>query len=171
MAESNQAAGLKIPKPMTAEERERRYAELRGRMQMSRIFVEPPAGIAVRWVRKDDPVDISTHKWMGFEHVVEDIALPALKEGERPGMPGRRRFRTAVPANADGTYTVGDVILMEIAEDDYEFYIQEGVNRSRSLVDAGKENFLSEAEKHDVPVFERDKAGNIKTGNNARVRR
>lgn len=159
-----------VIKPMTDEERKKRYAELRGRMEMSRIYVEPPKGVAVRWVRKDDSIDISKHEWMGFRIVVDDPKLPALKQSESPGTSGRRRFRTAIPCNADGTYVIGDVILMEIPAEDYEFFLSEGVARSRALVDAGKKNFLAEAEKLDVPAFERDKAGNIKSGN-AHVRR
>ena len=139
------------PVPLTPEERERRYEELRQRSANSRIYVEPrDPNIAVRWVR-NDPHDISLHEWMGFKFAKDNPKLP--KE--------QRRFQTTVQLREDGTYILGDVILMEIARDDYEFYINEGIQRSRDLVHAGKRAFRTEAAKLDVPTFERDKAGNI----------
>lgn len=142
-------------KPLTDEQRAKRYDELRRRQQMSRIFAQcNNPDISVRWVRKDDSNDISYHEWMGFKVAVEpDPNAPKDK----------RRFNTAVPCNEEGKYVVGDVILMEIPRDDYEFYLSECTKRSTEMVDAGKDNFITEAQRMDVPVFERDKAGNKQT--------
>lgn len=141
-----------VRKEMTPE-RLARYEELRKRQRMSRIFAEcKDKSIAVRWVRKDDAVDISHHEWMGFR---------IAKEPNPTATPEERRFHTAVPCQPDGTYVIGDVILMEILADDYEFFIEEGANRATALMNAGKSGFIGEAQKLNVPVLERDKAGNV----------
>lgn len=140
------------PQPMTPEEREARYEELRRRSQISQIFAEcRNPNIAVRWVRKDDPNDIALHEWMGFR-IAKDNPRVAKE---------KRRFNTAIPPKEDGTYVLGDVILMEIPKDDYDFFVNEGIQRSRELVDGGKKAFVSEANKLGVPTFQRDQVGNI----------
>lgn len=137
---------------LTPEERERRYEELRRRQEIPRTFAEcRDPSIEVRWVRKDDANDISLHEWLGFKIAKDNAKLPKDK----------RRFNTAIPPNEDGHYVCGDVILMEIPKDDYDFYLAEGVRRSTASVDGGKKVFIDEAKKREVPVFIRDKAGNV----------
>ncbi len=143
------------PKKLSAKERAARHEELRRRSSQSAIFAEcKNPDIAVRWVRKDDPNDISLHEWMGFQ-----IAKEPDPKAER----AKRRFNTSVSPREDGTYVLGDVILMEIQKDDYDFFVNEGIERSRQQVDGGKETFRHEAAKLDVPTFERDKAGQFRS--------
>lgn len=140
------------PKPMTPEERERRYEELSRMSELSAIWVRPRnPEIAVRWVRNESR-DIALHKTQGFRIVAEDPKLPESK----------RRFETMIPPNEDGNYVYGDVILMEAARMDYEFFIEQGLKRSRLQMDQGKQSFIEESRKRGVPTFERDKMGNRK---------
>jgi hypothetical protein len=133
--------------PMTSEERSRRYERMRRRSQESAIFARPrDPNVYVRWVR-DDKHDVSRHRHMGFRIVKEN---PKLAED-------KRRIDTVVELGEDGTYRTGDVVLMEIAKDDYDYLLQEAVQRSRDQVDVGKETFRSEAEKLEVPTFERER--------------
>ena len=136
---------------MTQEEREARWKELRQRMSVSRIYVKAPQGITVRWARKDDANDMSYHEWMGFVIVREDPTI--VKE--------KRRFQTAVPVREDGTYIVGDVILMEIDTETYEFYIRERLQQANAVPQAAKKEFREQAEALKAPTFERDRSGSI----------
>ena|SRR5215831_13665414 len=139
------------PRTLTPEERVARYEELRRRSAMSRIFAEArnPA-IAVRWVRKDDPNDLALHEWWGFI-IAKEPNPKAPKE--------KRRFNTAIPPREDGTYVCGDVILMEIAKDDYDFYLNQNRAMANSMIDNGQKAFRDEAEKLEVATFMRDKTG------------
>jgi hypothetical protein len=138
---------------LTPEERAARYEELRRRSVTSRIFARAKdPGIAVRWVRRDtNNHDVSLHEYLGFKIAKDNPKRP--KE--------QRRFETAVPLGDDGIYVCGDVILMEISREDYEFYLSEGVARSRAQMDSGKAAFHEEAHKAKVPTFERDQNGRM----------
>ena len=138
-------------KPMTDDERRRRYEELRRRSSLSRIYARHRnPDMYVKWAR-DDRYDRALHKHLGFEIVHEDPKKPEA----------RRLIDTVVPISDDGFYRTGDVILVQIPRIDYEFYCQMNVEESRRMVNAGKEGFKSDAAKLGIPVFERDKAGHI----------
>jgi hypothetical protein len=57
----------------------------------------------------------------------------------------------------DGTYVLGDVILLDCDEETYEFLLMESEQRSNAQQSSAKDNFAFEAEKQGVPVFEVDK--------------
>lgn len=136
---------------LTPEERAARWAELRARPLMSGIYARcKNPNVYCKWVRKDDPNDIAYHETMGFRTVVDDPKKP--REA--------RRYTTAMPCNGEGKYINGDVILMECPRDDYEFYVHEGTELSRMQLNSGKDRFINEAARQDVPAFERD----LKTG-------
>ena len=139
------------PRILTPEERALRYEELRRRQLNSRIFAEArnPA-IAVRWVRKDDPNDIALHEWWGFI---------IAKEPNPKAPKDKRRFHTAIPPREDGTYICGDVILMEIAKDDYDFYLNQNRATANEMIPQGQRAFREEAAKLDVVTYARDKSG------------
>jgi len=138
-------------KSLTKEERETRWKELREKLALSRIYVKAPAGITPRWVRKDDSNDMSYHEWMGFVIAREDPKVPKDK----------RRFQTSVPIREDGTYIVGDVILMEIDTETYQFYIRERLQQANAIPQAAKKEFREQAEALKAPTFERDRSGSI----------
>lgn len=124
---------------LTPEEKSKRYAELRARMQVSKLTVKPPAGFTPYWARKDDTAEMARLDYLGFRIV---------KEVE--GKPNRY---TAQGRRADGTYVMGDVILMEIPTEDYQFYLQENSARAAQMSQAAKEKFLEDAEKSGAPTF------------------
>jgi hypothetical protein len=143
----------KTPAPLSAEERQSRYDELRRRAATSRIFAEArDKSLAVRWVRQHDATDISYHQWLGFSFA---------KEPDPKASRDKRLYNTAIEPDPDGCYRLGDVILMVINKDDYDFYCNENVELSRKMVDNGKKSFRDDARKLDVPTFERDQHGRI----------
>jgi hypothetical protein len=148
--QSAQPRSSEAPK-LTEEERAARYKELRERLAVSRIYVRPPAGIVCRWVRRDDANDISYHEWLGFV-----VAKDDPKEAKH-----KRRFQTAVPIKEDGTYIVGDVILMEIDQDTYEFFLAERLRMANAAPAAAKTGFKEQAAQKQVPTFERNRAGQV----------
>lgn len=134
---------------LTPEERARRYAELRQKSALGAIYARHrDPNMYVRWVR-DDRRDIAIHKHLGFVFATDD---PRASEE-------KRRIDTTVELEKDGFYRTGDVILMEIDRDAYEFYCQESVERSKAQRNVGKESFLHEAAKLDIDTFELEKRG------------
>lgn len=135
------------------EKKEARFAELRSRVEKSAIFAEcKDRSIATRWVRKDDPTDIANHERMGFKIVREPNPKAPLSE---------RRFDTTIPCNAEGIYVYGDVILMEIPRDDYDFYVNEGVELSKRRLESGKARFLATTKRQGMRSVHVDDAGRM----------
>lgn len=130
-------------KPLTPVERQQRFAELRRRMGKSQIEVTPPAGKVGYWVDKDDIREIGRLRWLGWEIVHDDPKQPAW---------------TANGAQSDGTYVIGDVILMEIDQDSYDLIQEEYLSRHSAMMENTRANFASDAGQQGVPVFEVDKS-------------
>jgi hypothetical protein len=126
-------------KPLTAEERQQRLIALRKRMGKSQIEVTPPAGKTGLWAPKDDTRELSRLQWVGYSIVHDDPAKPAWQ---------------ASGQQADGTYVIGDVILMEIDTEIYDLlqeeYRQQNIDQRTNAPAA----FIADAEKEGVPAFE-----------------
>jgi hypothetical protein len=75
---------------------------------------------------------------LGFKPVVDSLKNPLWAAN------GRKE---------DGTFQLGDLILMEIDSDSYDYYLQDNIERSDALVRAAKEEFQAEAAKKGVPTF------------------
>lgn len=151
MAEQTEA--FTEPKPMTEEQRKKRWAELRNRPLRSALYVRCwNKDIYVRWVRKDDPNDISFHEGMGFK-IAKDMPMP--------NTPNKHRFDYATPPNAEGHFINGDVILMEGSKVDYDFYCNEAVELSRARLEAGKTRFMDEAKRHGITAFNKNSKGQV----------
>ena len=130
-------------KPLSDLEKEQRFRELRSRMNESRLKVIAPPGKVGYWARKDDEQELSRLNYMGFEIVHEaDPKKPIWK---------------ASGLREDGTYCLGDVILVEIDAETYEFYLQEDQRKSEALVGSVKQSFVDDAERQGVPTFKVDK--------------
>src|SRR5258707_4803027 len=97
-------------KPLTAEERKQRLIDLRKRMGKSQIEVTPPAGKTGLWAPMEDSRELSRLQWIGYSIVHDDPSNPKWK---------------ASGGKADGTYVIGDVILMEIDTEIYDLLQQE----------------------------------------------
>jgi hypothetical protein len=138
---SNELAVSKKP-PMTPEERRRRYREMRERLGRSKIEVKAPEGITPIWAHKDNEYEKARMDWMGFKVVTEDM---------KPG--AKKRF-DAAGLRADGTYVLGDVILMEIDTETYLLQKEIEIDDFEAMRNNIPEEFKSEAKKNEVPVFE-----------------
>lgn len=128
--------------PKDPEARREWYRQMRERMGKSRFAVEKvPAGYTPYWARKDDEAELSRLDMYGFKIVHDDPKNPRYK---------------ANGLRDDGTYVLGDVILMEIQTEMYEFYKEENLEQARMLVEGVPQSFINEAEKQKVPAFEVD---------------
>ena len=125
--------------PLSTEERKRRFAELRSRMGRSQIEVTPPPGKTGYWAPKDDTREMGRLSWIGYNVVHDDPKKPAWK---------------ANGAQADGTYIIGDVILMEIDTEIYDMLQEEYRNINESQRDNATKQFRDDAEKQGAPTFE-----------------
>jgi len=119
--------------------RARKYEALRQKMSRSRLSVKPPPGKTGYWARKDDEGELSRLDYLGFKIVHDDPKSPKWQ---------------ANGFKQDGTYQIGDVVLLECDSDVYEFLLDENQRQADQLVSGAKESFLGEAEKYGVPTFE-----------------
>jgi hypothetical protein len=124
---------------MTPEERLAFYTKMRKRMGTSALSVIPPKGFTAYWARKDDAKEMSRLDILGFSIVHDDPKNPKWQAN------GRKQ---------DGTYQLGDVILMQIPTDEYQFFLAENDVRAKQLVEGARSTVQSEAEKAGVPTFE-----------------
>lgn len=132
-------ASAPAAKPLTPEEKRQRFAELRKRMGRSQIEVIPPAGKIGYWAPTDDTREMGRLAWLGFIIVHDDPKKPIWK---------------ANGAKSDGTYVVGDVILMEIESETYDFYQQEYRDLNLAQRTNSARTFQEDAETQGVPTFE-----------------
>lgn len=126
-------------RPPTEEEKRKRFAELRARMNRSQIEVIPPAGKTGYWARKDDTKEMGRLLWLGFSIVHDDPKKPAW---------------VANGLMDDGTYVTGDTILMEIDSDAYEFIQLSHIETHEAMMQNTKATFMTDAEAQGVPTFE-----------------
>jgi hypothetical protein len=125
--------------PLTLDEKRKRFAELRLKMGRSQIEVTPPAGKTGYWARVGDTRELGRLEWLGFHVVHDDPKKPAW---------------VANGAKADGTYQVGDVILLEIDTWIYDMLQEEYQNMAESQRKNAKAVFKQDAEQAGAPVFE-----------------
>jgi hypothetical protein len=128
---------------LTPEQRRQRYDELRARMGRQMTEVTPPAGKAGYWARVNDAPEMGRLENLGFVVVKDNPSAPAWK---------------ANGAKDDGTYVIGDVILMEIDADLYQFLLDENIERGRQMVEGGSDSFKLEAQRQGVPTFDVSKS-------------
>lgn len=126
-------------KPLTLEERAKLHEKLRARMSQSRLSVVAPLGWTAYWARKEDDSEMARLDYLGFR-IVREIK-------DKP-----KRYK-AQGAREDGTYCMGDVILMEIKTEEYEFYQNEATKRASGAAEAAKEKFKDDAHKQGSPTF------------------
>jgi hypothetical protein len=129
---------------LTDEQRAELREKIRARMSRSKLETQAPEGWTAYWARKEDQAELARLDFLGFRVVreqkeaVEDSSL--------------RRYK-AQGIRSDGTYVMGDVILMEIPSDDYEIIMEENSHRSSNMAEAAKQHFRDEAEKKGAPTF------------------
>lgn len=122
---------------LTAERRAELKRKLRERMSKSKLDAKGPEGWTGYWARKEDTAELARLDYLGFRIVRES------KD---------RRWK-AQGAREDGTYVMGDVILMEIRTEEYEIMMEEISDRSRNQSTAAKQTFIDSAEGVGAPTF------------------
>lgn len=125
--------------PLSLDEKRKRFAELRKQMGRSQIAATPPAGKTGLWARMGDSRELGRLQFLGYNIVHDDPKSPAWR---------------ANGLKQDGTYVVGDVILMEIDTWIYEMLQEEYVALSEAQRTNAKATFKDEAERSGAPVFE-----------------
>ncbi len=125
--------------PLSPVEKKELYAKLKDRMRRSALEVRKcPPGRTPYWARKDDRNEMSRLDVLGFEYVRDDPKKPLWDAN------GRKE---------DGTFQLGDLILMHLDSDSYDYYLQDNIERSDALRRSAKEEFQAEAAKAGVPTF------------------
>lgn len=132
LAEQEANAGI-------SEETKKKFAELKSRMGRSRLEVKSPAGYTPYWARKGDTAELSRLDYLGFRIVREK--------------PGQERRYSAQGYRDDGTYVMGDVILMEIRTEDYNFFLSENAKRGEQMSEAAKAKLVEDLESKGAPTF------------------
>lgn len=131
---------------MTPQERKRRLEELRIALGKNRLEVKGKAGLHYTFQDKGDTKVITWLESLGYWIVREpepDKVLKGTKKAEIE----------ASGLQPDGTYIIGDVILMACPQDVWELIQLDIEERMTALATGAEENFRQEAEKHGVPTF------------------
>lgn len=136
---------------LTAEARNRRYAELRERIGKPRLDVKGLKGRHYFWGPRGDSNELDRLDLVGYRIVREPNVAAVLAGEAQPTV-------KAAGLREDGTYVLGDVILLDCDEEVYEFLMLDVEQRSNQQQHAAKDNFVYEAEKTGVPTFEVDKS-------------
>jgi hypothetical protein len=125
--------------PLSKEERRKRYDALRAQAGRSMIEARGPAGKTGYWARKDDSTELYRLQAIGFSIVHDD---PKNRAWEAGGF------------QADGTFIISDVILLEIDTELYEIYLTDNAERSDAMINGGKTGFLQRAAEQGIPAFD-----------------
>lgn len=136
---------------LTAEARNRRYAELRERIGKPRLEVNGIKGRHYFWAPRGDSNELDRLDLLGYRIVREPNVKDVLAGKAEPKV-------KAAGLREDGTYVLGDVILVDCDQEVYEFLMMDVEQRSNQQQSSAKDNFTYEAEKQGVPVFEVDKS-------------
>ena len=126
-------------KSLTPEERKQRLSDLRERMGRSQIEVVAPAGKVGYWAHTTDTRELGRLDWIGFKIVHDDPKAPKWH---------------ANGLKDDGTYVIGDVILMEIDSEIYDLIQNEYIELNEAQRKNAPRNFMDEAAAKQVPTFE-----------------
>ncbi len=143
---------------LSDEERRQKKAQLRERLKVSRLSLRSADGRLTGrsidgsksgyWARKHDEGELGRLEFIGFQVVHDDVKSPRwIASGKQ----------------ADGTYQVADLILMEIDAVEYELLLEENQERSKAQIVGAAETFKAEAASskertgYEVPTFERSK--------------
>lgn len=138
-----QSAPKAVGTPLTPEARRQRYDALRARMGHSILKVEPPAGMSAYWAYNgntgEGKAELARLQFMGFEIVRElDPLRPVWKaNGLQP----------------DGTYVVGDVLLMGIETELYELHKEDAAMKGKRMQDGASEEVRNRLAEQGVPTF------------------
>jgi hypothetical protein len=133
--------------PLSQEEKRSRYEKYRKAAASSRFEVKGEAGVHYFWAPKDDSSEMTRLDIIGYSIVREPNVAEVLAGKAKPKI-------IASGLRQDGSYVIGDVVLAQCPEEIYEFALMDIEERHEAMKRAAKENFMTEAEKAGVPVFQ-----------------
>lgn len=136
---------------LTAEQRARRYKELRERIGKPRLEVVGDPTKHYFWGPRGDSNELDRLDLMGYQIVREPNVAEVLAGKAKPKI-------QAAGLREDGTYSLGDVILLQCDMETYEFLLLENEERSNTQQQSAIANFKTESEKQGVPTFDVDKS-------------
>lgn len=150
---STQVASIKPLKDLTPEEKKKRYRELRNRVRQAsdQTVVQGKADTHYFWANKTDEPELIRLQSLGYVIVKEPDPQGVLKGTAKPRI-------VAAGLQPDGTYVRGDVILMEIPQEEYEFFLLEIEQRHEENRGSIIEEFRTEAEQAGAPTFTVDRS-------------
>ncbi len=141
-------ASAKALKDMTVEEKKRRYLELRAKSRYAdQSIVKGLPETHYFWAAKDDEPELIRLQSLGYT-----ITREPDPQGVRSGKVKPKII--AAGLKEDGTYVRGDLILTQVPQEDYEFFLLDIEQRHEEGMRAVQTEFRDEAERQGAPTFE-----------------
>jgi hypothetical protein len=134
---------------LTSEEKKARWREMSQKARFTdQSKVVGEAHIHYFWAGNTaiDAAELIRLQNLGYEIVKEPSPKEVLSGTKQPKI-------VAAGLKEDGTYIRGDVILMQIPQEDYEFFLLDIEQRHENSMNSVSEDFRSEAELAGSPTF------------------
>lgn len=122
----------------TPEARQALYKSIRERLRRSALEVKGRPGKAYFWGRKHDEVEMSRYTFLGFVVAQTDPRKPEIQ---------------AAGMKADGTFEVGDVILLEMDSLEYQALQDEYNARAHAQLREVPETFIAEVDQSQTDKY------------------
>lgn len=132
---------------MSREERKQRYAQYQKKLGRSKLEVHGDPNIHYFWADKNDDGELVRLDFLEYFIVKEPKAKEVLAGTATPKV-------RAAGLREDGTYIIGDVILMGCPMEIYEFHMMDVEERSEAQIAASVEQFKSSAQQRGIPTFD-----------------
>lgn len=133
---------------LSVEEKKERYRKLSQRARFAdQSLVKGETHMHYFWANKFDDPELIRLEGLGYTIVKE----PNVKEV----LAGKAKAKIqAAGLKEDGTYVRGDLILMQIPQEDYEFFLLDIEQRHEEGMASVKTEFMDAAAQAGAPTFE-----------------
>ena len=128
-------------------ERKQRYEEYKRKLGHSKLEVKGDPNLHYFWAPKSDDGELIRLDYEGYWFVKEPNAKEVLAGTKKPVI-------QAAGLREDGTYVIGDVILMACPLESYEFHMMEVEELSEAQIAASVEQFRQTAQSQGVSTFD-----------------
>jgi hypothetical protein len=125
----------------------RRYEAFRAKLGVSKLFVKGKPGIHYLWADRGDRSEMATLQYRGYKIVREPHVKEVLAGEKEPEI-------VANGLGEDGTYCLGDVILVQCSQETYDFICLANSERHEDLTKGAQRDFIAGARERGVPVFD-----------------
>ena len=141
-------ASAKPLSQLSVEEKKKRWKELsRTARYADQTSVHGEPHMHYFWANKTDEPELIRLQTLGYTFVKEPNPADVLA--------GKAKAKiTAAGLKEDGTYVRGDVILMQVPQEDYEFFLLDIEQRHEENMLSVKTEFLDSAAQAGAPTFE-----------------